>query len=150
MEKKNYKYISLIPFMAVLLFSFRSQAAEKIEISIIGDNRNVPLKVELADTAEKRSKGLMFRDHLPADTGMLFDFKTARPIYMWMKNTEISLDMMFADADGVIFQLHKGAKPHDLTVISSFKPGRWVLEVNAGFISQKSVKIGDRLKFTQD
>jgi uncharacterized protein len=82
--------------------------------------------------------------------GMLFDFAKEVPVSMWMKNTLIPLDMVFADDAGVIRHIHRGAIPHDETIIEAPAPMRWVLEVNAGFVDQFKIQTGDQLIFTSD
>ncbi|WP_025899129.1 DUF192 domain-containing protein [Sneathiella glossodoripedis] len=148
MEKKFYKNFKAFLFTFFFLSLSSPSTAEMQLIQISGKHVDVTLPVELVATPTSRSKGLMYRESLAKGTGMLFDFHKERPVYMWMKNTEIALDMLFADADGVIFQLHEGAIPHDLTIISSHKPARWVLEVNAGFIKEMSIQVGDRIDTT--
>lgn len=94
--------------------------------------------VEVVDTAESRAKGLMFRQDLAEDAGMLFDFKEERPVSFWMRNTFIPLDMVFVDAAGVVKSVHVNARPQDPTSIPSGAPVQFVLEIPGG----RSVEIG--------
>jgi len=103
-------------------------------------------QVELASDNESRSRGLMHRKSMPRDAGMLFRFSVSRPIAMWMKNTFIPLDMIFANQAGQVTHIHRGAVPQSLEVISSQGPARFVLEVNAGEADLYGVEIGDRLR----
>lgn len=101
-----------------------------------GNMRDVA--VELADTAESRATGLMFRESLAPGHGMLFIYETPQPVAFWMKNTLIPLDMVFIDPTGRVAHIHPGAVPHDETPIPGSEegdpdPGRlMVLEVAAG------------------
>ncbi len=102
-------------------------------------------QVEVMRTDAERERGLMFRRDLPADRGMLFDFKTAAPVMMWMKNTYIPLDMVFIGADGRVISTAVDAEPMSERVIPSGGPARAVLEVNAGTVAKIAIKPGDRV-----
>ena len=101
-------------------------------------------KVEVADTAERRMLGLMHRPSLPADAGMLFDFKTDQPVSMWMKNTRIPLDMLFIERDGRIANIAERTVPFSLASVSSKGAVRAVLELNGGTAARLGIKPGDR------
>jgi uncharacterized membrane protein (UPF0127 family) len=101
--------------------------------------------VELAETADQLMQGLMFRQHMNADAGMLFHFGRPRPVSMWMKNTLIPLDMVFIDQVGRVVGIHPGAVPHSEAVISSPAPVLSVLELNAGTAARLDLKAGDRV-----
>jgi uncharacterized protein len=101
--------------------------------------------VEMAVTSEERSKGLMFRRELPPGRGMLFDFQGEGPIAMWMKNTYISLDMIFIRADGRIARIAENTVPHSEATISSGAPVKAVLEVIAGTAKRLGIAPGDRV-----
>jgi uncharacterized membrane protein (UPF0127 family) len=90
------------------------------------------LNVEIADTPELRERGLMFRQRLPDDRGMLFLYETAHPVAMWMKNTYIPLDMVFLRADGTVAEVRTGTVPQSLDVIESAEPVKAVLELGSG------------------
>ncbi|MCX7945148.1 MAG: DUF192 domain-containing protein [Deltaproteobacteria bacterium] len=97
-----------------------------------GDKLIVTFKVELAITEEERQKGLMFRENLPEDSGMLFLFKDESIHNFWMKNTYIPLDLIFIASDMSVVGTYKNAKPLSEDNISIGKPSRYVLEINAG------------------
>jgi uncharacterized membrane protein (UPF0127 family) len=101
--------------------------------------------VELADTADERARGLMFRRELPRDSGMLFDFGRPQPVFMWMKNTFLPLDMIFLDPTGTVVFIALDTRPHDRTPIGSDRPVRAVLEVNAGTAQRIGLAEGDRV-----
>lgn len=102
--------------------------------------------VELAETADQLTQGLMFRQHLKADAGMLFHFGRPRPVSMWMKNTLIPLDMVFIDQTGRVVGIHPRAVPHSEAVISSPAPVLSVLELNGGTAARLGLKAGDQVE----
>ena len=99
----------------------------------------------IADTPTKRTQGLMHVTDLPENEGMLFVFRPPRYVSMWMKNTVISLDIVFIKADGTIAHVHQEAKPLSLQSIPSIYKVKWVLELNAGVAEKLSLKAGDKL-----
>jgi uncharacterized membrane protein (UPF0127 family) len=103
-------------------------------------------KVEIADTPKMRARGLMFRKSMPADRGMLFDFKAERPVSMWMKNTYLPLDMVFIGRDGRVVGVAADTEPLSERIISSPAPAYAVLELNAGAARQISLAPGDRVR----
>ncbi|MFB2552062.1 DUF192 domain-containing protein [Ensifer soli] len=105
-----------------------------------------PFTVELADTSERRSRGLMFRHALAADRGMLFDFAETRRVTMWMSNTFIPLDMLFIKKDGVVATLRQDAVPHSEALIDSGVPVAFVLELPAGTVERLEIAPGDRVE----
>jgi uncharacterized membrane protein (UPF0127 family) len=104
-----------------------------------------PFQAEIADTPEERSIGLMFRDSMPQDHGMLFDFGAPRSVAMWMKNTKISLDMIFADRKGRVIGVAENTVPFSTETISVDQPVAAVFEVNAGTVRRLGLKPGGRL-----
>ncbi len=88
--------------------------------------------VEIAATMEARTQGLMNRTDLGPNQGMFFDFGQTRLVTMWMRNTPLSLDMIFIREDGVISHIAENTTPFSDAIIESRGPVRFVLEVNAG------------------
>ena len=105
-----------------------------------------PIVVELAKTEKEREIGLMNRNSMPEDQGMLFDFEETRLVTMWMKNTYIPLDMVFMDEAGRVTHVAANAQPLSLAIISSRGPVRYVLELNGGAAARLGLKPGDRLE----
>ncbi len=101
--------------------------------------------ITIAETVEQRQTGLMRVKYMPADQGMLFLFGTERIITMWMRETYIPLDMIFARCGGEIVHIHENAVPHDETIISSQHLASAVLEVNGGYAARHGIQVGDRL-----
>lgn len=103
--------------------------------------------VEVAETPEQRERGLMFRETMAADAGMIFDYHRDVQISMWMKNTILPLDMVFISADGTVFSVVKGAVPFSLDIISSGGLVRAALELNAGIVDELEIRPGDKVKY---
>ena len=101
--------------------------------------------VEVMRSDAEREKGLMFRRFLPADRGMLFDFKTEQTVMMWMKNTYIPLDMVFITRTGTVSHIASNTEPMSERIIASGPPAYAVLEVNAGTAARIGLKDGDRV-----
>ncbi len=99
--------------------------------------------VELAATPQEMSKGLMNREEMAPDAGMLFLFPAKQPVAFWMKNTLIPLDMLFIDDDGTIKNIHVNAEPQSLNQIWSDGPVKSVLEVNGGLTEKLGIAAGD-------
>lgn len=105
--------------------------------------------VEIADTDESRARGLMFRDHLPEDRGMLFVFPDEQPRAFWMRNTRIPLDILYFDREFRLVSLHERVPPcgnaPSCPSYPSGRPAQYVLELNAGLARRLGVQTGDRL-----
>lgn len=99
--------------------------------------------VEVAVTAPERSRGLMFREEMAADHGMLFIFEQEGDRYFWMKNTPLPLDIIYIDAAGGIVSIAADTTPFSEQTIPSEAPARYVLELNAGTAAQRGIKVGD-------
>jgi uncharacterized membrane protein (UPF0127 family) len=105
-----------------------------------------PFAVEIADTDAARARGLMFRQSLAPDAGMLFDYHAEQVANFWMQNTFIPLDMVFVGADGLVKTIHVNARPQDTTTISSEVPVRFVLEIPGGRSLEIGLAPGDRME----
>src|SRR5215468_608682 len=101
--------------------------------------------VEMATTSDEKEKGLMYRKELADGKGMLFDFSPEQQISMWMKNTYISLDMIFIRADGRVLRIAENTEPESTAIISSGGLARGVLEVPAGTARKYGIAPGDRV-----
>lgn len=110
----------------------------------------IELTVEVADSGKEREKGLMDREKLESNHGMLFLFSDEAPRMFWMKNTKISLDLIFFSAKREVVSFVEGMAPcvtPQCISYSSGAPAMYALEVTAGFIKEKAVKIGDKVIF---
>ena len=101
--------------------------------------------VEIATTEQEKETGLMYRKELADGKGMLFDFSPEQQVSMWMKNTYISLDMIFIRADGRILRIAENTEPLSTKIIPSGGLAKGVLEVIAGTAQKYGIKPGDRV-----
>lgn len=141
------KFMSAI--LALFLFSAQISSAqlkfETEQLTIETAKGPQVFTVELAVDGLQRQQGLMFREKMASDAGMLFDFGEPRDVAMWMRNTLIPLDMLFIDETGVIKRIHEGAKPHDETPLPSGGPVKFVLELNKGAVNARKIAVGNRV-----
>jgi uncharacterized membrane protein (UPF0127 family) len=109
--------------------------------------------VEIADTHEKQALGLMFRDSMPDDQGMLFIFPNEAPRSFWMKNTRIPLDIMYFDKELKMVSISADTPPCKITRCPSYPskgPAMYVLELNAGAAKKLGVGVGEKLTLKLD
>jgi len=85
----------------------------------------------------------MFRDNLPENSGMVFYKRSPSPMAMWMKNTKIALDMLFADKNGKIVCIFENTTPYSTEVLQCDRNVALVLEINGGQVKKHNIKIGD-------
>jgi uncharacterized membrane protein (UPF0127 family) len=105
--------------------------------------------LEVADTASTKEIGLMKRDSMPPDHGMIFVFNRDEPRSFWMKNTRIGLDIAFVRSDGTIVSMHQ-MRPYDLNPTSSTGPAKYAIELNQGVLSTTGLHVGDKLDIPKD
>jgi hypothetical protein len=127
-------------------------AFEDKAVVLIDTNESgwVEIETEVAKTPEKRAKGLMLRESLSQDKGMLFVFSEAEEQNFWMKNTLIPLDMIFISEDKKVTSIHKNAVPCEKDPCRSYPSNasaQYVVEVNAGFSDAHGIKVGDPVRF---
>jgi len=108
--------------------------------------RSTPVDVEVARTPAEQERGLMFRERLAPGTGMLFVFPASQDHVFWMRNTLVSLDMIFVDEKGVVVGVVERAEPLSEAGRSVGMPSRYVLEVPGGFAAEHGVRPGDRAR----
>src|SRR6266496_3971337 len=121
------------------------QAASIQPLEIVTKKGVQVFSVEMATTEEEKTTGLMYRKELPDGKGMLFDFSPEQQVSMWMKNTYISLDMIFIRADGRILRIAENTEPLSTRIISSGGLAKGVLEVIAGTAQKYGIQPGDRV-----
>ncbi|HEY7638392.1 MAG TPA: DUF192 domain-containing protein [Steroidobacteraceae bacterium] len=100
------------------------------------------IDIWIADNDARRARGLMFVDQLDDDAGMLFIYPEPQPISMWMKNTHLSLDMLFVNADGRVHRVVENTKPMSLDTISSDGTVLAVIELKAGSAARMKIRPG--------
>ena len=108
--------------------------------------------IEIVADDESRARGLMFRDSMPADHGMLFLFDDMQPRVFWMKNTHIPLDILYFDQEYKLVSVQQRVPPcrsDPCAQYPSAGPARYVLELNAGTADRLGVKPGDKLTVTR-
>ena len=105
------------------------------------------IDIELANNDIDRAKGLMFRQHMNENEGMLFIMKDYEPQSFWMKNTYISLDIIYVDSDFNIVKIYRSTKPFSERPLNSFKSSKYVVEVNSGFCVRHGITIGSKIKY---
>jgi uncharacterized membrane protein (UPF0127 family) len=122
------------------------QAGLRVERLSIETPKGVrSFKVEIADTPKLREIGMMWRMQVPRGTGMLFDFKVAKPATFWMENTLVSLDLIFIRENGTIANIAANAAPLSRALIPSDGPILAVLEIGAGEAMRLGIKPGQKV-----
>lgn len=151
---KNLFFWAFFLCFAFGLASCKEQSAAQqgalYPLSIVSQStgQSIAFNVELAANHKEQEKGLMHRESMPDDQGMIFTYPSPQHSYFWMKNTLIPLDIIFVGSDNRIIHIHKGAKPHDLTPIPSGGLSRAAIEVNAGIVDKFGISVGDKVVFS--
>lgn len=130
-----------ITIITLMIITGCANNLEKTQVMI---NENI-ITVEIANNTAERQKGLMFREELCQECGMLFIFEKEQKLQFWMKNTLIPLDLIFISKEGEIQQIQE-ADPcieEYCKLYISEKPAKYVLEVNKGYSTEKGIKIND-------
>lgn len=131
---------------ALSFIALQSAMADPMEVtplSIKSADATHEFTVEIANDSEEISYGLMHRESLDSDKGMLFDFGQPREAAMYMKNTLIPLDMLFLTSDGRVEMIARNTVPGSLRTISPGMPVKGVLELNAGTAAALNIQPGD-------
>jgi len=118
-------------------------AAETKPLSIVGEKAKSEFNVEVAVSPQERAKGLMFRRAMDDNAGMIFDFGGEQPVSMWMRNTYLSLDMLFIRENGEIGHIATDTTPLSETIIPSRIDARFVLELKGGTSRRLGIQPGD-------
>ena len=141
--KKNY-----VIFCLIFLTIFLSNCITNPNHVTIDNGKNlIKVHIEIADDNNKRMNGLMFRENLDKNSGMLFVFDDEDYQTFWMKNTLIPLDIIFISKDMEIVDIiyANPCKENPCRLYSSSKPAKYVLEVNSNFTIRNSIKIDDKI-----
>jgi uncharacterized protein len=145
MRRRVFLAVLSVLSLVALLPGGRLGAADMQSVEIAAKTGVHAFMVELALTPEEQARGLMFRRSVPEGQGMLFDFKREQELSFWMKNTLVSLDIIFIRADGRILRIAENTEPLSERMIPSFGPARAVLEVAAGTTRKLGIAAGDRV-----
>ncbi len=141
MMKKNLPVLTALALIAApVVFA---DPMEVTPLTVRSADTDHVFSVEIANDDEEISYGLMHRDSMDADSGMLFDFGRMRETSMFMKDTLIPLDMLFISVDGTIEMIARNTVPGSLRTISPGKPVRGVLELNGGRAAELGLQPGD-------
>ncbi len=133
-------------FAVLTVPSSLAETASNGVLEIISGDSVHRFDIEIADEPQERSRGLMFREFLSPEAGMLFIYPNEQIASFWMKNTLIPLDMLFIANDGTILQISPNAVPHSLQPVQSEVPVRAVFEINGGQAGAMGIKVGDTVK----
>jgi len=135
----------LLGLLVLAPLAAHAPAAEQGTLEIATKSGVRVFSIELAVSDAEREKGLMFRKEVPEGYGMLFDFKKDQQVTMWMKNTYVSLDMIFIRNDGRIAHIAENTEPESEKIIPSGAPVRAVLEVVGGTAKKLGIAPGDKV-----
>jgi len=159
MEQNIYplgKVITIILFIFIILITFfyivfNFKGTGVIKEHYVTFENDLKLNVEVADNDEKRTTGLMFREKLDENSGMLFIFDGESIRNFWMKNTLMPLDMIFLDSNKKIVDIITNAIPckaDPCNFYSSESPSKYVVEVNSGYVKKNNISIGQKVIFS--
>lgn len=118
-----------------------------IDLVVERGNRKLPFRVEVADTPKAQARGLMFRTELGDNEGMIFPYATPQPLGFWMKNTPLSLDIIFIGADGRVLNIAANTVPYSLDTVRSDGFASAVLELRAGRAKALGIVPGDKVTY---
>ena len=150
-QLRNVGSFSHIFFLFICLpFLFSACKSSSSEVVLHSHTSDpVRVQVEIANTPEKRRYGLMYRKDMPEDHGMLFLFPRETPQSFWMKNTVLSLDIVYINSARTIVYIGAHTTPFSEAPIPSGQPAQFVLEVNAGFCERHGIASGDQVEFVR-
>src|SRR3989338_4492308 len=140
----NKKIISIFIF---LLLVFLTSCTKYETILIDNGIEEIKVKAEIADTQEKRERGLMFREHLGENNGMFFAFDNEGTYAFWMKNTLIPLDIIFISKDFQIAEIihAEPCEEEPCKTYQTTESARYVLEVNGNFTIRNGIDVGNEV-----
>ncbi|MFT4091862.1 MAG: DUF192 domain-containing protein [Asticcacaulis sp.] len=137
----------LIPLASCAQTSAPVTAEAALEpVRVVTATQTHAFKVEIADDEFERAKGLMYRESMAADQGMLFLFPDVSERSFWMHNTPLYLDIIYISPTGHVVSIQKNAIPYDKTLLKSYGEAVAVLEINGGLSDQLGIKAGDRVE----
>jgi len=144
---KTSRRIILFPTLILLFFLLfffgqrgdsRAEGNRFVQLEIKGKK----IQVEVARTEEEKSRGLMFRDKLAPEEGMLFIYEREEFLSFWMKNTPLPLSIAFIDPRGRIVDI-QDMEPFNLRTHTSSRPASYALEMNKGWFKKNGIRVGD-------
>lgn len=141
----HFKIILITSIVFLSSFTYSSNYSTLIKIK--SNNEEIYFNVEIANTENQRIKGLMNRDDIKNNEGMLFIFPSEHKVNMWMKDTYIPLDIIFISKNKYIVDIIKNTKPESKTILQSKFVAKYVLEIKAGLVEFLNINIGDIVSF---
>jgi len=150
----NFRFYALLASLVLALaLGGVAQAGESAPVGegpverleIVTASGSHVFEAEMARTSEQRMQGLMYRQSMPENHAMLFDFQVEDKVMMWMRNTYMSLDMVFVSHKGRVVWVAVDAEPLSERIIASPRPAYAVIELNAGAARAIGLKVGDRV-----
>ena len=150
-KSKGMEFLMMALAILILVIAFFVFKKEKIEVYLPA--QNLKIEAEKADNFLKWSKGLMFREFLPENSGMLFVFSDEKPRTFWMKNTKIPLDLLFISGDKKIVEIKENFEPcpgEKCPIYNSKLSAKYVLEVNAGLAEKYNIKTARKSSFVKN
>lgn len=151
MHRSLYRAITAL-FLSLFALPVAAKCSDAT-VWLRGEFGSARFNVEIADTNRERAIGLMNRPSMPTSEGMLFIYPRPQPLSFWMRNTLISLDLLFVDPTGVVTKIHHDAIPLDETPIPGGEGLTHVLEINGGLARMLGIQEGAELRhpsFDQD
>ncbi|GAA0232293.1 DUF192 domain-containing protein [Haladaptatus pallidirubidus] len=129
-----------------------TDAKENVSAAFVADGERTNVTLEVANSPDERSQGLMHRESLPENHGMVFVFDKAQPQTFWMKNTVLPLDIIFIAADGTVINVEQAdpqpnASDLELERYSSDSPAKYVVEMRQGFANREGIESGTEFVF---
>lgn len=147
--KKQVIYIFFALLVLVIGFSWTDTSSRSLGRGKVSfPKQGIEFQVEIAETESQRAQGLMFREAMPLNEGMVFVFDKQAIQRVWMKNTLIELDVIFLSNSGMIVSMLQSLKPCKQTecdIYASEGNAKYMLEVNAGVIEKVGLKIGQKI-----
>ncbi len=119
----------------------------RIPVTVETDDGPITFQSEIADSPAERQRGMMFRESMSDDHGMVFLFPNERQLSFWMKNTFIPLDIIFIRADRTILGIAENAEPRTLTSQRVEGDSQFVLEINGGLARRRGIRSGQKVTF---
>ena len=145
MKMRRFFFRWILAFFLLLLSVATSFPQEREKAVIRLTIKGKTLKVQVAQTEPEKAQGLMFRDSLGQEQGMLFVYEKEEFLSFWMKNTRLSLSIAFIDKGGRIVDI-QDMEPFSLETHRSASPARYALEMNRGWFAREGIKVGDLVK----
>lgn len=136
---------TIAAFLVAMLITAHAKEPQKGLPSITLSAGGQPIRADVAATDATREKGLMFREKMGKNEGMLFVFSSVGYHAMWMRNTPLPLSVAFMDEAGKILSIHE-MEPQSESTHQSAGPARFALEMNKGWFATHKVKVGDAIK----